>query len=78
MTDTIPTLTYVDTDGDELCVTAVPDTSTRQGADGAVALAITHHCTDEPVCVYVPLAEVDRLLAAIRDAREQLLAKAEA
>lgn len=66
-----PTLVYVDAGNDELAVTAVQAASEAFGAVPVVALAITSHHTDEPACVCVPLADVDRLVAAILSARDE-------
>ncbi|MGW7350909.1 hypothetical protein [Streptomyces sp. NPDC054784] len=69
MTDT-PTLMLLDDDG-ELTVLGVPDVSTYLEDDvPVVALTITPHNGDEPRSFYVPLADVDRLITALRTARD--------
>ncbi len=71
MPDRDSTLNYTDYDGDTLTITPIPDASSYHGDIPVVALAITTRDTDGPAVVYVQLADVDEVLAGIRDAADK-------
>ena len=68
--------TYTDSDQARLTISAIPDAGPIATTEPVISFYASEHAGDDTAVVYVRLADVDTVIAAIGNARDKLRALA--